>query len=441
MIKTRRLVPLTGSYQAKVRPAIKCIRSKFCACDLGHLECELILQSPKHSRQPTIGPRRLRKSPRDLLRHKKPPYPLTRNYHIKGYGNLVGATRRTSKVGECSLEFIRSLAWPKTMSRTVLVTGGAGYIGSHICKALAEAGAVPVCYDNLEKGNTWAVRWGPLERGDIGDADRLEEVFRHHRPRAVIHLAGYIEVGESVQQPERYLRNNATKTDTLIAASLRHGVDGFVFSSTCAVYGLPQKEFLDETHPIAPISPYAESKAMVERALTAAAESGLRSASMRYFNAAGADAGGEIGEAHAPETHLLPLATDAALGLGPRLTLLGDDYDTPDGSCVRDFVHVTDLTEAHLLALGWLKRQPAAGVHNSFNLGCGTGYSVMQVLAETARIAGCKVPYNVGPRRPGDSPKLVGNIAHTERELGWKPTRNLASQIEDTLRWRRRMPR
>jgi len=327
------------------------------------------------------------------------------------------------------------------MNRTVLVTGGAGYIGSHVCKALAEAGAIPVCYDNLKRGHPWAVRWGPLERGDIGDADRLEEVFRQYRPREVIHLAGYIDVGESVRQPERYVYNNATKTNTLIEASLRHRVDAFVFSSTCAVYGLPQHEFLEETHPIAPINPYADSKARVERALAAAAERGLRSASMRYFNAAGADAGGQIGEAHEPETHLLPLAVDAALGLGSRLTLLGDDYDTSDGSCVRDFVHVTDLADAHLLALDWLKRQSTGGVHESLNLGCGTGYSVLQVLAETARVAGRKVPFRVGARRPGDSPWLVGDVTRSKRKLGWRPVRDLIVQIEDTLRWRRSMPR
>lgn len=327
------------------------------------------------------------------------------------------------------------------MSQVVLVTGGAGYIGSHICKLLAEFGDIPICYDNLEKGNAWAVRWGPLEQGDIGDAKRLEEVFRTRRPQAVIHLAGYIEVGESVRHPERYRYNNATKTETLIAAAVRHDVEGFVFSSTCAVYGLPQTDLLSETHPISPISPYAESKALVEKALAMARDTGLRSASMRYFNAAGADSGGEIGEAHSPETHLLPLAADAALSLGPELTLLGDDYETPDGSCIRDFVHVTDLADAHLRAMRWLRQQPAGGLHQSFNLGSGIGYSVMQVLAETGRIAGHKVPHKVGARRPGDSPKLVGNIAHTARELGWKPTRNLESQIEDTLRWRGRMPR
>ena len=327
------------------------------------------------------------------------------------------------------------------MSGAVLVTGGAGYIGSHVCKALAEAGYTPICYDTLEKGHEWAVRWGPLEHGDIGDTERLKEVFARHRPQGVIHLAGYIEVGESVRLPERYLHNNATKSDFLIAAAVRASVDAFVFSSSCAVYGLPKTEFLAETHPIAPINPYADSKARVERTLADAAKVGLRSAALRYFNAAGADKGGEIGEAHQPETHLLPLAADAALGLGPALTLLGDDYDTPDGSCVRDFVHVSDLADAHVRALAWLKRAPASGLYEAFNLGSGTGYSVKQAIAETARTAGRAVPHKVGPRRPGDSPKLVGDIAKAKRELGWQPTRDLAMQIDDTLRWRRTMPR
>jgi UDP-glucose-4-epimerase GalE len=327
------------------------------------------------------------------------------------------------------------------MTTTILVTGGAGYIGSHVCKALAEAGHRPICFDTLEKGHDWAVRWGPLERGDIGDAVRLNDVLSRYQPSAVIHLAGYIEVGESVNQPERYLHNNATKSNVLIEASLRHGVDGLVFSSTCAVYGLPQTDLLAETHRIAPISPYAESKARVERALVAAAARGLRSAALRYFNAAGADADGAIGEAHHPETHLLPLAADAVLGLGPALTLLGTDYPTPDGSCIRDFVHVSDLADAHLRALDWLQRAPEGGLHEAFNLGSGAGYSVRQVIDETARIAGRAVPHTVGPRRPGDSPKLVGDTSKARRELGWTPQRDLAVQIEDTLRWRRKMPR
>ncbi|CAN5817105.1 UDP-glucose 4-epimerase GalE [soil metagenome] len=327
------------------------------------------------------------------------------------------------------------------MSRTVLVAGGAGYIGSHVSKALAEAGDMPVCYDTLEKGHEWAVRHGPLERGDIGDSGRLDEVFARYRPSAVFHLAGYIEVAESMREPERYRHNNVAKSDTLIEAALRHGVEALVFSSSCAVYGLPQTDLLAESHPIAPISPYAESKAAVERALGVAAGRGLRAASLRYFNAAGADADGEIGEAHRPESHLLPLAADAALGLGPALTLLGTDYPTPDGSCVRDFVHVTDLGEAHLRALDWLGCAGGNGRHEAFNIGSGVGYSVRQVLVETARLAGRPVPHAMGPRRPGDSPKLVGDIAKARRELGWAPTRDLVVQIEDTLRWRRQMAR
>ena len=327
------------------------------------------------------------------------------------------------------------------MRNEVLVTGGAGYICSHVCKALAESGFTPICYDTMEKGHRWAVRWGPLERGDIGDGARLDEVFARHRPRAIVHLAGYIEVGESVREPERYLHNNSTKTAALIDAALRHAVEGLVFSSTCAVYGMPQAEFLSETHAMAPLSPYADSKARVEAALDRAASRGLRSASLRYFNAAGADPAGEIGEAHAPETHLLPLAADAALGVAPPLTLLGSDYPTDDGSCVRDFVHVSDLADGHVRALQWLRRQPSDGLHEAFNLGSGSGYSVRQAIAETARIAGHPVPHQVGPRRPGDSPRLVGDIAKAHRELGWRPTRDLAAQIEDTLRWRRTMPR
>jgi len=323
---------------------------------------------------------------------------------------------------------------------TVLVTGGAGYIGSHVCKALAEAGDRPVCYDTLEKGHAWAVQWGPLERGDIGDKTRLDEVFARHRPRAVVHLAGYIEVGESVRQPERYFHNNVTKSHALIDAAVRHDIEAFVFSSTCAVYGLPQMDQLAEAHPIAPLSPYAESKAKVEEVLARAAGRGLRSASLRYFNAAGADSGGMIGEAHHPETHLLPLAADAALGLGPALTLLGTDYPTPDGSCIRDFVHVSDLADAHLRAIAWLAGR-SAGAHEAFNLGSGAGYSVREALVETGRLAGTPVPHAVGPRRPGDSPKLVGDITKARIELGWTPKLDLVAQIEDTLRWRRKMPR
>lgn len=323
------------------------------------------------------------------------------------------------------------------MTNTVLVTGGAGYIGSHVCKALAAAGAVPVAYDTLERGHDWAVQWGPLERGDIGDAARLDAVMAQYRPHAVIHLAGYIEVGESVREPERFHRNNVVNSGVLIEAAARHGLEAFVFSSSCAVYGLPRTDLLAEDHPIAPLSPYAENKAEVERLLAATGDR-LRSASLRYFNAAGADPGGAIGEAHDPETHLMPLAIDAALGLGKPLSILGTDYDTPDGTCVRDYIHVDDLADAHVRAVGWLADHPG---HTAFNLGSGSGYSVREVIEQTSRIVGQPVPHSVGPRRPGDSPKLVGNIARARAVLGWSPTRDLATQIEDALRWRRKMPR
>lgn len=321
------------------------------------------------------------------------------------------------------------------------MTGGAGYIGSHVCKALAEAGARPVCLDTLEKGHDWAVRWGPLEVGDVGDSRFVEEVFLRHRPRAVIHLAGYIEVAESVAQPEKYMHNNAAKSRVLIGAAVRHGVQAFVFSSTCAVYGLPQTEQLAETHRIAPISPYASSKASVERALEAATWQGLRSASLRYFNASGADESGLIGEAHEPETHLIPLAIDAALGRRPSLVVHGSDYPTADGSCVRDYVHVTDLADAHLRAVTWLLGLGGrTGRHEVFNLGSGTGYTVREVVDCVGRLAGRPVPHAFGARRPGDSPRLVGSIDKARGQLGWAPTRGLETQIEDALRWRRAMP-
>ncbi len=324
----------------------------------------------------------------------------------------------------------------------VLVTGGAGYIGSHVCKALAEAGAQPICLDTLEKGHDWAVRWGSLERGDVGDGRFVEDVFLRHKPKVVIHLAGYIEVGESVAHPERYLTNNAGKSRVLIGAALRHKIEAFVFSSTCAVYGLPQTELLAESHRVAPINPYAASKASVERALDAAAWRGLRAASLRYFNATGADAAAEIGEAHNPETHLLPLAVDAALGLRTSLVVHGSDYPTDDGSCVRDYVHVTDLADAHLRAVQWVMSQKAGrGRHDVFNLGSGTGHSVKQVVESIGQVVGRPVPHVYGARRPGDSPRLVGCIDKAQNQLGWTPLRGLQTQIEDTVRWRMSMRR
>jgi UDP-glucose-4-epimerase GalE len=323
------------------------------------------------------------------------------------------------------------------MARSVLVTGGAGFIGSQICKRLAAAGMTPVAYDTLEKGHDWAVKWGPLERGDIGDAARLAEVFARHKPDAIIHLAGYIEVGESMRDPERYWHNNTAKSKTLIESAEAHGVDRFVFSSTCAVYGTPRSPQLAETHPFGPVSVYGETKLAVEELLRTPARR-LRSIALRYFNAAGADPDGEVGEAHDPESHLMPLAIDALLGLGRPLTVYGTDYETPDGTCVRDFVHVDDLADAHVRALAYLA---GGGGVTAFNVGSGQGYSVRELIDTTARIAGARVPHSVGPRRAGDAAKLVADTTLVQRELGWSPTHGLEAQIEHALRWRRKMPR
>ncbi|TWT05755.1 UDP-glucose 4-epimerase GalE [Reyranella sp. CPCC 100927] len=323
------------------------------------------------------------------------------------------------------------------MARSVLVAGGAGFIGSQVCKRLAAAGMVPVAYDTLEKGHDWAVRWGPMERGDIGDEARLTEVFARHKPDAVIHLAGYIEVGESMREPERYWHNNTVKTKTLIQFAETHGVEHFVFSSTCAVYGAPRTPRLAEGHPFNPASVYGETKLAVEELLRAP-ERRLRSIALRYFNAAGADPDGDVGEAHDPESHLMPLAIDAMLGTGRPLTVYGGDYDTPDGTGVRDFVHVDDLADAHVRALGYLAK---GGTATALNVGSGQGYSVRQLIDATGRLAGSKVPHSIGPRRAGDVAKLVCDTTLIERELGWSPTHGLEAQIEHALRWRRKMPR
>jgi UDP-glucose-4-epimerase GalE len=323
------------------------------------------------------------------------------------------------------------------MSRSVLVTGGAGFIGSQVCKTLAQAGITPVAYDTLEKGHDWAVKWGPLERGDIGDRQRLDDVLTRHKPEAVIHLAGYIEVGESMRDPRRYRHNNIDNSLVLIEAAETHGIGHFVFSSTCAVYGTPRRPLLDESHPFGPVSVYGETKLAVEKALRAP-ERTLRAVCLRYFNAAGADPEGEIGEAHNPETHLMPLAIDAMLGVGRPLTLFGTDYDTPDGTCVRDYVHVADLADAHLRALDYVAN---GGTAPAFNLGSGHGYSVRQLVETTGRLGGHKVPHQMGPRRAGDPPKLVADTSLVRKELGWCPTRDLDAQIDDALRWRRQMPR
>lgn len=316
----------------------------------------------------------------------------------------------------------------------VLVTGGAGYIGSHTCKALARAGYQPIVLDNLVHGHDWAVRWGPLVVGDIGDRASLDRAIADYRPCAVVHFAALIEVGESVRDPGRYYRNNVVGSLNLLEALRDHGIPHLIFSSSCAVYGLPEQLPLIEDHPKRPINPYGVSKQMVEEMLADFGQAyGLGWVALRYFNAAGADPEGELGEAHRPETHLIPLAIQAALGQGPSLQIFGDDYPTPDGSCIRDYVHVADLAAAHVLALEYLRK---GGQSTAFNLGTGQGASVFAVIAAVERVTGRRVPYTLGPRRAGDPPVLYADAAKARDGLGWRPQYpELDSMIEHAWRW------
>jgi UDP-arabinose 4-epimerase len=303
--------------------------------------------------------------------------------------------------------------------KAVLVTGGAGYIGSHACKALAQAGFTPVTYDNFSRGHPWAIKWGPLETGDLSDATRLREVIRRHKPAAVMHFAAYAYVGESVNDPSLYYGNNVLGSWQLLEAMRAEGLRDIVFSSSCAVYGDGHVAPISEITSFAPVSPYGVSKALVERMLDDYSRAyGFRTVSLRYFNAAGADPDGEIGEAHEPETHLIPLVLAGANGTNHDLQIFGDDYPTPDGTCVRDYIHVTDLADAHVLAL---RRIFSDGMTGSYNLGTGTGYSVRQILDAATRVTGRDIPYGIGPRRAGDPPFAVANPARLMSKLNWIP--------------------
>lgn len=301
----------------------------------------------------------------------------------------------------------------------ILVAGGAGYVGAHACKALAARGFLPVVFDNLVHGHDEAVKWGPLEVGDIADRAQLDAAIERHKPVAVMHFAAFTSVSESVADPGKYYRNNVAGTLTLLEAMRDHRIDRLVFSSTAATYGTPKSVPIQEDAPKVPINPYGQSKLAAEAMIADfCAAHMLRAVRLRYFNAAGADPDGEIGELHDPETHLIPLAMRAVTGDGPSLILFGDDYPTPDGTCIRDYIHVADLADAHFRALAWL--DSTSGAH-AFNLGTGRGASVRQVLDAVERVAGKPVPHTIGPRRAGDPPELVSDPAKAMRELGWTP--------------------
>lgn len=312
----------------------------------------------------------------------------------------------------------------------ILVTGGAGYIGSHACKALSRAGYLPVTYDNLVHGHASAVKWGPLERGDILDRGRLDVVISQYQPSAIMHFAAFAYVGESVTDPGKYYRNNVAGSLNVLEAARDYGIDQLVFSSTCATYGVPDRLPITEDTLQTPINPYGASKLMVERMMSDfGAAHGLRSVILRYFNAAGADPDNEIGERHDPETHLIPLVLDAASGRRAQVTVFGTDYDTPDGTCIRDYIHVSDLADAHVRAIDLLGTGAASRV---FNVGTGHGYSVRQVIDAVSRIAGSTVPVEYGSRRAGDPAALVSDASRARDELGWEPRMPGLDQIVST---------
>jgi UDP-glucose-4-epimerase GalE len=315
----------------------------------------------------------------------------------------------------------------------ILVTGGAGFIGSHVCKALAAKGHEPISYDNLSRGNKWAVKWGPLEKGDIADVTRLQTVLRKYQPAALMHFAAYAYVGESVNRPLMYYENNFSGSAALLGAVVDYRRIPVVFSSSCATYGIPERVPISENQVQNPINPYGRSKLFVElllRDLNVAHK--LSWVALRYFNAAGADPEAEIGEAHDPETHLIPLAIEAARS-GKTLRVFGADYDTPDGTCVRDYVHVTDIADAHVRALNYLI---GGGESCALNLANACGYSVRDVISAVEKTCGHEIHVKFEPRRHGDPSILIGESGRARALLGWTPNRSaLKTQILDAWSW------
>lgn len=312
----------------------------------------------------------------------------------------------------------------------ILVTGGAGYIGSHINKELNKQGYETVVIDNLSYGHEDFVKWGALERVDLSNSREIKKVFQNYPIDAVMHFAAFTYVGESVEDPQKYYLNNLRNTLNLLKVMMEFEVEKIVFSSTCATYGDPLEIPITEDHPQNPISPYGRGKFMVEQVLRDYSQAyGLKYASLRYFNAAGADPDGELGESHQPETHLIPLILDAALGRREDIKIFGTDYPTPDGTCIRDYIHVTDLADAHIKALEYLEN---SGKSEVFNLGNGNGFSVREVIEEARKVTGRKITAVETDRRPGDPPILIGSSKKAREILKWEPKFDDLSQIIST---------
>jgi UDP-glucose 4-epimerase len=320
----------------------------------------------------------------------------------------------------------------------VLVVGGAGYIGSHMVKLLLERGHAVTTLDDFSTGYRDAIVGGDVVEADLGDAGAVGAAIAKARPHAVMHFASFIQVGESVQQPAKYYLNNVAKTLVLLDQVAKAGVRRFVFSSTAAIFGEPEYVPIDERHRALPINPYGRTKLMVEQALADFDRAhGLRSVCLRYFNAAGADPEGAIGERHEPETHLIPLVLMAATGRRPSISVFGTDYDTPDGTCIRDYIHVVDLSEAHLAAIDWMDAHDRSG---AFNLGNGQGFSVHEVIATAEKVCGRPIPVVHAPRRAGDPARLVADATLARRELGWTPRfAALQTIVDHAWRWERKV--
>jgi UDP-arabinose 4-epimerase len=316
----------------------------------------------------------------------------------------------------------------------IFVTGGAGYIGSHACKALAAAGFLPIAYDNLSTGHAYAVKWGPFVEGDLNNRAKLDEAIKSYRPLVVLHFAGSALVSESIADPGKYYRNNVANTISLLEAMREFQIHHLVFSSTCATYGDPQFTPITEAHPQLPISPYGRSKLMIEQIIADFERAySIRSVTLRYFNVAGADLATEIGENHMPETHLIPSVIQAALGMKSEMVVYGTDFPTRDGSAVRDYVHVQDLAEAHVAALKWLIANKKS---IAVNLGTGTGYSVLEIIAAVQKFCGKPIPARLEKRKAGDPSSLTADSTLAKELFGWTPhASDLHTLIESAWKW------